>query len=79
MQEKLDRPGHPTNADGEPMNVGARILARKPGQPNEWIATADWCRMTRSQKQEWDIIEDTRSAVTEPHQLPEVKVFPSVG
>ena len=78
MQEKLDRPGHPTNADGNPMSVGNRILVTKPGQGNQWIATADWCRMTRSQKQEWQIVEDTQRRVVEPHELPEVKVISSI-
>jgi len=78
MKEQLDRPGKPTNADGEPMNVGARILARKPGQANEWIATDEWCRMTRTQKQEWQIVEDTQRRVLERRQLPEVKVISSI-
>ena len=78
MQEKLDRPGHPTNADGEPMNVGNRILVTKAGQPNQWIATEEWCRMTRSQKHEWQIVEDTQRRVVEPHELPEVKVISSI-
>jgi hypothetical protein len=78
LQEQLDTPGKPTDADGKPLSVGNRILVRKPGQPNQWIATADWCRLTRSQKLEWEVIEDTRSAVIEPHQFPEVKVFSSI-